>query len=126
MIPKRRWSLLILIAVGLYLVSDPMSAQANPTSFLSPGAQQGHLTTAETLVVPGLNCAPTVGDCVLSGIFRISSFGNPGLEWQAGVAGPHSDGTELNGYLTNLVLTSGPNPVTFAGGKVVIYNVPFG
>ena len=121
-----RWGLVVLVAVGLYLVYDPVLAQADPTSFLSPGALQGHFTTAETLVIPGLNCAIAGGGCVLSGIFHISSFNNPGLEWQAGVSGPHSDGTELNGYLTNLVLTSGPNPVTFTGGKIVIYNVPFG
>ena len=50
MTPMRRWSLVILVAAGFYLVSDPMSAQADPTSFLSPGGQQGLLTTAEALV----------------------------------------------------------------------------
>ena len=121
-----RWGLAILVAVGLSLVYDPMLAQADPTSFLSPGGVQGHLTLFETLLLPGLNCEIAGGGCVLNGILRISSFANPGVEWLAGPVGPVSDGTELNGYFTNLVLTSAPNPLTFTGGKVVVYNVPFG
>ncbi|HEY3197522.1 MAG TPA: PEP-CTERM sorting domain-containing protein [Nitrospirales bacterium] len=123
-----RWVLATLLAIGLSFVFKPSPVLADPASFLSPGTVQGHFTAFETMPNPGPggNCVIAGGGCVQSGILRLSSFTNSGLEWQAGPVGLHSDGTELNGYFTNLTLTSPPNPLTFTGGKIVIYDVPFG
>ena len=123
-----RWVLATLLAIGLHIVVGPSSVLADPAGFLSPGTVQGHFTAFETMPIPGPggNCVLAGGGCVQSGILRLSSFSNSALEWQAGPAGPISDGTELNGYFTNLVLTSTPAPLTFTGGKLVIYDVPFG
>jgi hypothetical protein len=97
--------------------------QADPISFIPTGLIQFKYNNFESQV--------TAEGQELSGIFTVTTINhdpgpiNPAL-WASGI----SDGTELNGIFTGLVVSSiipgGTTEIKFTGGQLAFYNVPVG
>jgi hypothetical protein len=100
-----------------------MDAQANPADFIQGPFEAKYVDHENILTAEGNN---------LLGIFSVSSINPDGSNVPWWVPGPaadsKSDGTELNGYFTNLILEDpfSPGSIAFSGGLMVVYNEPVG
>lgn len=114
-------SLAAATLIGMFGVSAAVNA--NPVSFITdPFAFK--FTNFEFANAPanGVN---------IGGIFSVSSIvkqSNGNTMWAAlPFSSPVSDGTQLNGFFSNITITSGSNPnFNATGGLLAIYNVAAG
>ncbi len=116
-----RMSLAVASLIGMFGMSA--AANANPISFI---------TDPYAIKFTNFEFANAPADGVnIGGIFSVSSIvkqSNGANMWAAlPFSSPISDGTELNGFFSNVTITSGSNPnFTATGGLLTIYNVAFG
>src|ERR1700674_820646 len=128
---KQVWGLTAGAVLGLAALAGP--AQADPANFLpgnSPILFKYNDLETQIAPPPGGTCATFVacGSQILDGIFDIITLSAPlgvPVYWTTGT----TDGTQLNGFFTGLMVPSIPASgggleITFGGGADSIYNVP--
>jgi hypothetical protein len=112
------------LAVGAFLGLSGLSStvHSDPASFIH-GPFEFKFTDFEFANAPsnGVN---------VGGIFSLASInpdGNPVPWWiPLGASTVVSDNSRLNGFFSDITITSGANPnFTATGGLLVVYNVPF-